>query len=303
MTADKQETRCGFIALIGAPNAGKSTLINRLVGTKVAIVSPKVQTTRTRVLGILTDGAAQLCLVDTPGLFAPKRRLDRAMVLAASEGASDADLVCLLVDVSRPDPIADSRIALDRLKAGGAPAWLILNKVDAIRPEKLLPLTVAFGKEYDFAETFMISALNGTGVEDLKRAMAAAMPPGPWLYPEDELTDMPMRLAAAEIVREKLFNRLHQELPYASTVETEAWEEREDGSTRIGCVIYVERPGQKAIVLGKGGRTVKDIGTQARLELEEMLEARVHLNLFVKVRASWNDDPERYREWGLDPNA
>lgn len=299
----QSETRCGFIALIGAPNAGKSTLINRLVGTKVAIVSPKVQTTRTRVLGILTEGASQLCLIDTPGLFTPRRRLDRSMVLAASEGAAEADIVCLLVDVSRPDPIGDSAIALERIKAGRSPAWLVLNKVDQIRPEALLPLTGKFAEEADFAETFMISALKGSGVEDLKRALAAAVPPGPWLYPEDELTDMPMRLAAAEIVREKLFNRLHQELPYASTVETETWEDREDGSVRIGCVIYVERPGQKAIVLGKGGRTIKEIGTQARTELEEMLEGRVHLNLFVKVRAGWNDDPDRYREWGLDPGA
>lgn len=302
---ETNETRCGFVALVGAPNAGKSTLVNQLVGAKIAIVSPKVQTTRTRVLGILTEGETQLLLVDTPGIFAPRRRLDRAMVSAAWGGADEADLICVLVDCSRPDPMGDTELILQKIGEGEvkAPVWLILNKIDLIKREELLALSQTFHDRVTFEKTLMISALKGDGVGDFRDALAAAMPVGPWLYPDDDLTDMPMRLAAAETVREKIFRRLHQELPYASTVETETWESREDGSTRIACIIYVERDSQKAIVLGKGGRTIKQIGMDARLELEDMLEGRVHLSLFVKVRQGWGDDPERYREWGLDPNA
>lgn len=295
--------RCGFVALIGAPNAGKSTLLNKLVGTKVAIVSPKVQTTRTRVLGITIEGESQLVFVDTPGIFAPRRRLDRAMVAAAWQGAEDADLVVLLVDAAARSIDDDTRSIVDRLAATGRKAILALNKTDATKPERLLGLTAALNETGVFTDTFMISALTGDGVNDLRRALAARLPAGPWLFPEDEITDMPMRLMAAEITREKLFLRLRQELPYATTVETEEWEQFEDGSIRIGQVIFVQRASQKAIVLGKGGQMIRTIGESARRELEEILETRVHLKLFVKVRESWIDDPDRYRAWGLDFGA
>ncbi|HUJ97506.1 MAG TPA: GTPase Era, partial [Stellaceae bacterium] len=247
--------RCGYVALVGAPNAGKSTLLNQLIGAKVSIVSPKVQTTRARVLGITVAGDAQLIFIDTPGIFTPKRRLERAMVAAAWAGAEDADLVVLLVDAARGVD-EDTRRILDGLRSAGRRAVLALNKVDLVEPQRLLPLTDALRREGIFDAVFMVSALSGDGVEDLRRHLAAALPQGPWLYPEDQLTDLPQRLIAAEVTREQVFLQLHQELPYATLVETEGWEEREDGSIKISQVIHIQRPGQKAIVLGKGGRQI-----------------------------------------------
>ncbi len=296
-------TRCGFVALVGAPNAGKSTLLNALVGSKVAIVSPKVQTTRTRVLGITLEGDSQLVFVDTPGIFQPKRRLERAMVAAAWQGAQDADLVVLLVDATADTIKPETQSIIDGLKSAGRPAILALNKIDAVKRPKLLALSEALNAAGDFTATYMISALTADGIDDLRSALAGAVPEGPWLYPEDQLSDMPERLLAAEITREKIFLRLYQELPYAVTVETESWEERDDGSIAISQVIFVQRDTQKAIVLGKGGQMIKAIGTAARQELEEILGCRVHVRLFVKVRESWIDDPDRYRDWGLDYNA
>jgi GTP-binding protein Era len=298
-----EATRCGFVALIGAPNAGKSTLLNTLVGTKVAIVSPKVQTTRSRVLGILTEGQAQVIFVDTPGIFKPKRRLDRAMVAAAWAGAAEGDLVLLLVDASKKGVREETRDIIAKLAQTKRQAILILNKIDAVRREILLALAAELNTSGVFTDTFMISALTGDGVQDLRTSLAERLPEGPWLFPEDQVSDMPMRLLAAEITREKLFLRLQQELPYAVAVETEDWEEQADGSVRIAQVIYVQRPGQKAIVLGQGGQMIKAIGTAARLELEEITEQRVHLSLFVKVRENWLDDPARYSTWGLDFDA
>ncbi len=298
-----EATRCGFVAVIGAPNAGKSTLINAIVGSKVAIVTPKVQTTRSRVLGITTHGASQLICVDTPGIFQPKRRLERAMVASAWQGAADADIVLLMADASRPAPNPDTVAIIDRLKAAERQAILVLNKVDAARRAGLLQISERVNRHGIFTDTFMISALTGDGLADLQACLAGRMPPGPWLYPEDEMTDLPMRLMAAEITREKLFTLLHQELPYALTVETESWEEFADGSLKIGQVVYVQRDSQKAIVLGRGGRMIKRVGSEARTELEEMLERRIHVSLFVKVRENWVDDPDLYRPWGLDYNA
>ncbi len=294
------ETRCGFVALLGAPNAGKSTLLNTLVGQKLSIVSPKVQTTRRRVLGIATAERSQIIFVDTPGIFAPKRRLDRAMVAAAWQGAGDADLVVVLVDASSGKVDEDSAGLVARLKEEKRGAILALNKIDLIRRDRLLALSAKLNEEGVFTDTFMISALTGNGVGDLSKLLAARVPAGPWHFPEDQLTDMPMRLLAAEITREKLFLQLYQELPYSSTVETETWEEFKDGSVRIAQVIYVERDSQRAIVIGKGGARIRSLGESSRRELEEMLERRVHLKLFVKVREDWTDDPERYREMGLD---
>lgn len=296
-------TRCGFVALIGAPNAGKSTLLNTLVGTKVAIVSPKVQTTRSRVLGILTEGATQIVFVDTPGIFKPRRRLDRAMVAAAWAGAAEGDLVLLLVDSSLKGVREETRGIVAKLAQTQRKAILILNKIDAVRHEVLLTLAADLNASGVFSDTFMISALTGSGVDDLRRHLAGHLPEGPWLFPEDQVSDMPMRLLAAEITREKLFLRLQQELPYAVAVETEDWEEQPDGSVRISQIIYVQRDGQKAIVLGRGGQMIKAVGTAARLELEEITEQRVHLSLFVKVRENWLDDPARYSIWGLDYDA
>ena len=295
-------TRCGFIAIVGAPNVGKSTLINRMVGAKVSIVSPKVQTTRTRVLGILIEGPAQLVFIDTPGIFAPRRRLDRAMVAAAWGGAADADEVMVLVD-SEKGIDGDTRSIVDRLKGVGRRSLLVLNKVDLARKPALLDLAAGLNAEGLFSDTFMVSATTGDGVGDLLAFLAGRLPEGPWLFPEDQLSDMPERLLAAEITREKLYLDLHQELPYQATVETEGWQEKDDGSLRIDQVIFVERGSQKGIVLGKGGRRVKAIGEASRHELEEILGRRVHLFLFVKVRPKWGDDPERYRDWNLDFNA
>jgi GTP-binding protein Era len=293
------QTRCGFIALIGAPNVGKSTLINALVGSKVAIVSHKVQTTRALLRGIAIVDGSQLVFIDTPGIFAPKRRLERAMVTNAWTGVHDADIAAVLVDAARGlDDEADSILA--RLVEIRQPKILLINKVDLVDKSALLAIVKAANERVAFAATFMISALTGDGVADVKRWLAAHVPAGPWHYPEDQITDAPMRQLAAEITREKLFLRLHQELPYQSTVETESWKELRDGSTRIEQTIYVERESQRKIVLGKGGQTIKAIGADARREIADMIEGAVHLFLFVKVREHWADDPERYRGMGLE---
>ncbi|MGH6838013.1 MAG: GTPase Era [Methylocella sp.] len=293
------ETSCGFVALIGAPNSGKSTLINRLVGTKVSIVSRKAQTTRGTVRGIALEGAAQIIFVDTPGIFAPKRRLERAMVAAAWGSTGDADAAALLVDVLRGID-AEVEAILGRLPSIAAKKILVLNKIDKVEPPTLLELAARLNGVLPFAQTFMISALRGHGVSKLKQVLGALMPPGPWLYPEDQISDVPLRLLAAEITREKIFDRLHDELPYSSTVETELWKDMPDGSARIEQTIYVLREGHKKIVIGEGGHTIKAIGTAARKEIIEAAGQEVHLFLFVKVRENWLDDPERYREMGLD---
>lgn len=297
-----ETTRAGFIAVVGAPNVGKSTLINRLVGTKVSIVSPKVQTTRTRVLGICMAGAAQVIFIDTPGIFEPRRRLDRAMVAAAWSGAADADQVLLMIDASRGID-GNSAAILDKLVKSERRVVLAINKVDLVKKDALLELTAKLTAYDVFDEVFMISAETGDGVDDLMAHLVARVPEGPWLFPEDQVSDMPERMLAAEITREKLYLQLRQELPYSATVETEAWEDKEDGSVRIDQVVYVQRDSQKAIVLGKKGSRVKALGAAAREELEAILGCRVHLFLFVKVREKWVDDPDRYRDWGLDYNA
>jgi GTPase len=293
------ETRAGFVALIGAPNAGKSTLINRLVGTKVSIVSHKVQTTRSIVRGIAISGPAQIVFVDTPGIFQPRRRLDRAMVDTAWGGARDADLVALLIDAERgiDDP---ARQLLGRLGEIRQPKLLLLNKIDAVDRRLLLALAEEANRAVAFAQTFMISALTGDGLDDFQAYLAGAVPRGPWLYPEDEVSDLPLRNLAAEITREKLFERLHQEIPYAATVETERWTDQKDGSARVEQTIFVERDSQKKIVIGRGGETIKAISMAARAEIAEIAERPVHLFLFVKVRENWADDPERYREMGIE---
>jgi GTP-binding protein Era len=296
---DAKETRCGFCAIIGAPNAGKSTLVNRLAGAKVAIVSHKVQTTRARLRAIVMEGDAQIVLVDTPGIFQPRRKLDRAMVDNAWGGAGEADAVVLLVD-GRSGLNEDLQRIIEGLGSLKAKAFLVINKIDLMRREDLLKTAEAFNAAYAFERTFMVSALNGSGTEDLRKAIAARMPKGPWLYPEDQVADVQLRFMASEITREKIYNRLHEELPYASTVETEAWEERKDGSVKISQVIYVERDSQKAIVLGKGGQTIKILGQQAREDMEEHFGRKVHLFLFVKVRENWSNDPERLRMMGLE---
>jgi len=292
-------TACGFVALIGAPNAGKSTLINRLVGTKVSIVSRKVQTTRGTVRGIALEGPAQIIFVDTPGIFAPKRRLDRAMVGAAWSSAGDADIIALLVDAQKGVD-SETETILAKLPQLSATKILILNKIDRIEPEKLLTLAANLNHRLAFAQTFMISALRGHGVEKVRKELSTLMPKGPWLYPDDQISDMPLRLLAAEITREKIFERLHDELPYASTVETELWKEQADGAVRIEQTIYVMREAHKKIVIGEGGRTIKAIGIAARKEIEEAVEQKAHLFLFVKVRENWGDDPQRYQEMGLE---
>jgi GTP-binding protein Era len=300
--AQATPTRCGHVALIGAPNAGKSTLLNRLVGRKLSIVTPKPQTTRTRLLGIATEGPTQIIYVDTPGIFAPRRRLDRAMVAAAWVGAEDADRTVLLVDAARGVD-RDTRRILDRLAENGRESILALNKIDLVRRGGLLGLVDMLSQEGRFDPVFMISGYTGDGVGDLKRYLAGALPQGPWLFPENQLSDMPERVIAAEITREQVFLQLHDELPYGSTVETERWEDKNDGSARIEQVIFVQRPSQRAIVLGEGGQRVKGIGARARAELERILERPVHLFLFVKVRENWVDDRERYTAFGLDYDA
>ncbi len=293
------QTRSGFVALLGAPNAGKSTLVNQLVGTKVSIVTHKVQTTRALVRGIATHGAAQIVFVDTPGIFKPRRRLDTAMVTTAWGGAKDADMVLVLIDAERGIK-GDADALLDRLCDVRQPKALVLNKVDRVKREVLLALAQAANERVAFERTFMVSALTGSGCQDLLDYLAQALPAGPWYYPEDQISDLPMRQLAAEITREKLYLRLHQELPYSSHVETEKWEEKKDGSVRIEQVVYVERDSQKKIILGEKGRTIRAIGEAARKEIGDILEQKVHLFLFVKVRENWGDDPERYREMGLE---
>ncbi len=293
------ETRCGFVALIGAPNAGKSTLLNALVGSKVSIISHKVQTTRALIRGIAVEGQSQLIFVDTPGIFSPKRRLDRAMVTTAWSGAHEADLVGVLIDARKGLDEEAERI-LDRLGDVKSPKLLILNKVDVVAKEALLTLAKVANEKTRFEATFMVSALTGDGVSDLKVWLAQRVPPSPWLYPADQMSDAPIRQLAAEITREKMFARLHQELPYHSTVETEAWKELRGGDIRIEQTIYVERESQRKIVLGKGGQTIKAIGEAARKDIANIVEAKVHLFLFVKVREGWGEDPERYRAMGLE---
>jgi GTP-binding protein Era len=293
------ETRAGFVALIGAPNAGKSTLINRLVGTKVSIVSHKVQTTRSIVRGIAMVGRSQVIFVDTPGIFRPKRRLDRAMVETAWGGAHDADLVAVLIDAAKGVD-AEAEALLEKLVEVPQPKILLLNKIDTVKRDSLLPVTAQVNEKFKFDRTFMISAATGDGLDDLTAYLAGAVPAGPFLYPEDEVSDVPIRQLAAEVTREKLFERLHQELPYASTVETESWKEQKEGSIRIEQVIFVERDSQKKIVIGKGGETIKAISMAARKDIAEIAEKPVHLFLFVKVRENWADDPERYREMGIE---
>jgi GTP-binding protein Era len=293
------DTRCAFVALIGAPNAGKSTLVNALVGTKVTIVSPKVQTTRTLVRGIAIEDKSQLVFVDTPGIFAPRRRLDRAMVTSAWSGAHDADIVCLLVDAKRGlDEETEAIVA--KLGDVAHRKALILNKVDIVEKTSLLTLAQSLNASAAFAATFMVSARTGDGVGELKAWLAGQAAPGPWHYPEDQISDAPLRSLAAEITREQMFNRLHQELPYRSTVETDIWKELRGGAVRIEQTIYVERESQRKIVLGKGGASIKAIGAGARAELTKLIEQPVHLFLFVKVREGWGDDPERFREMGLE---
>jgi GTP-binding protein Era len=291
--------KCGFVALLGAPNAGKSTLLNTIVGAKVSIVTPKVQTTRTRILGVSLAGAAQLVFIDTPGIFKPKRRLDRAMVAAAWGGASDSDVILLLID-AKTGIDRDTRRIMDGLKESKRKAICVLNKIDTVKRPSLLALTDQLVAEDVFTDFFMIAALNGDGVEDLKLELADRLPDGPWHFPEDQLSDMNDRLFAAEITREKLYLNLHQELPYALTVETETWEPFDNGAVKVEQVLFVERDSQKGIVLGKGGERIKRIRTLAQEELTDSRGRDVHLFLFVKVRENWGDDPERYRDWGLD---
>jgi len=293
-------TSCGFVALIGAPNAGKSTLLNQLVGSKISIVTHKVQTTRARIRAIALEGAVQIIFVDTPGIFSPKRKLDEEMVHAAWAGAADADATVLLIG-ARDGLNEDNTRIIEGLEATGAKAILAINKIDLVPHENLLQLAADLNARFAFTDTFMISALKGHGVADLRAALADRMPKGPWLYPEDQIADVPLRMLASEITREKLYLRLHDELPYASTVETEKWTEKKDGSVRIEQVIYVQRDSQKKIVLGKNGQTIKKIGQSAREEITETIGQTAHLFLFVKVREKWADDPERLRMMGLEP--
>jgi GTP-binding protein Era len=298
-----EEPRCGFIAILGAPNVGKSTLLNILVGAKVSIVSPKVQTTRMRVFGVAIRGRAQLVFIDTPGIFAPRRRLDRAMVRAAWRGAEDADAVLLLADASQRSIDEDTRRIIDGLKGAGRQAILVLNKIDLVKHEKLLAQAQKYDAEGLFTDVFMISATTGDGVEDLAGALAARALEGPWHFPEDQLSDLPQRLLAAEITREHLFRQLHQEVPYALTVEPETWEDFEDGSVRIGQVVYVERDNQKPIVLGKGGQRIKAVREASQAEIQHLLDRKVHLFLHVTVREKWADDRAHYQDLGLDYDA
>jgi len=294
-----EPSRCGFVAIVGAPNAGKSTLLNRLTGAKLSIVSPKAQTTRFRVLGILLRGAAQILLVDTPGIFRPRRKLDRAMVAAAWTGAEDADLALMLVD-ARAGVTDEVRGIIARLAETKRRAWLVLNKVDIVPPEKLLPLTATLNALAPFEETFMVSAANGDGLDRLLDRLATALPEGPHLYPDDDLTDLTDRLLAAEIVREQIFMQTHEEVPYGTTVETESWQEKPDGSVRVEATIYVARAGQKAILIGQGGSRVREIGAKARQQLTTLLERPVHLFLNVKERPGWDEERARLRAIGLD---
>jgi len=302
MSDNQQETRAGFVALLGAPNAGKSTLTNHFVGSKVSIVSPKAQTTRTTIKGIGIWHNTQIIFLDTPGIFNPKRRLDRAMVASAWSNVDDADITVLLVDAKRGLD-DETKAIINKLKENKIPAILVLNKTDLTPKEQLLKLTKDLNEAYSFDETFMISALTGDGADDFYNYLADHLPVSPWYYPEEQMSDMPLKLLAAEIVREKLFLYLKQELPYALTVEPELWERREDNSVRAEMTIYVERTGQKQIILGHNGSMIKKIGQSARLELEDLLETRIHLFLFVKVRENWGEDKARYTDWNLDFNS
>ena len=297
-------TRCGFVALIGAPNAGKSTLMNALVGEKVTIVTRKAQTTRSTVRGVVTRGEAQIVFVDTPGLFAPKRRLDRAMVASAWGAAADADVLALLIDAKKEAAQSavseETEAILEALKQSRKPKLLVLNKIDAMERAKLLELSARLNAAHRFDETFMISATTGDGLDRLFDRLAVMIPPGPWLYPEDQIAEAPIRSLAAEITREKLFERLHDELPYQATVETDSWKDQPDGSARVEQTVFVTREGHRKIVIGEGGRTIKAIGTAARKDIAEAHGANVHLFLHVKVRENWLDDPERYRAMGLE---
>jgi GTP-binding protein Era len=299
-------TRCGFVAIIGAPNAGKSTLVNALVGTKVSIVSRKVQTTRMRIRGVAMAGDAQIVLVDTPGIFVPKRRLDKAMVSAAWDGAAEADLTCLIVDaddlLDRPKGMSarDTDLIIEQLNATERSTILVINKIDGLQRDRLLPLVESLRGRSKFSDVYLISAAKGLGVDDLKEDLAAKMPPGPWAYPADQAADMPVRMLAAEITRERIYDRLHEELPYATTVVTDQWLTMKDGSARLEQTIFVERESQRAIVLGSGGATIKLLGSTARKEMEEQFGHKVHLFLHVKVRENWADDPMHYREMGLN---
>ena len=300
---DNTQTRSGFVALIGPPNAGKSTLMNQMVGQKVSIVTPKVQTTRSRIRGIAMKGTSQMVFVDTPGIFTPKRRLDRAMVHAAWQGADDGDVLLLLHDCARKVIDDDTLAILAKIKEQKLTASLILNKTDLATPEKLLTRTKALSDEYDFEKIFMVSAEYGHGVEDVKSWLAEKMPLSPYLFDPEDLSDLPQRLLAAEVLREKLFLNLHQELPYQMTVETDSWEEKKDGSAEIRVSVYVSREGHRGIVLGKGGQTLRRIGQSARLELEEALDRRIHLLTHVKYRKDWMDDKDRYADWDLNFDA
>lgn len=295
----RSETRCGFVALVGAPNTGKSTLLNALIGSKVSIVSPKVQTTRTRVRGIALHGNAQIVFVDTPGIFAPRRRLDRAMVAAAWSGAGDADLVALLID-ARKGIDDEAKAIIEKFPSIPGKKSLVINKIDLVQRDRLLPLAAAADKLAKWERVFMVAALNGDGVRDVLEYFAAAVPPGPFHYPPDEITDIPLRQMAAEITREKVFLRLHQELPYQSTVETDSWKELKDKSVRIEQTLFVERESQRKIVLGEGGQKIKSISVEARKEIEAAIGQKVHLFLHVKVREDWENDPERYKAAGLE---
>ncbi len=298
------ETHCGYAVILGAPNAGKSTLINQLTGTKVSIVSDKVQTTRTRVLGIVMQESTQIVFVDTPGIFAVKNKnkLERAIVAAAWDALTDADCILVIVDVQRK--LSDeTRMILERLKESRKPVHLVMNKIDGLKRDTLLAMAQKLNEEFDFAATFMISALKGDGVKDLITHVTKAMPKGPYLFDPEEVSDMPMRLLAAEITREKLFHKLYQEIPYDLTVETDDWEEKEDGSVIINQTIYVMRESQKKIILGRGGDMIKHVGMAARQDIEEMIDARAHLKLFVKVKEDWTRDDEHFRLWGLNPSA
>lgn len=297
-----EETRAGFVALIGEPNAGKSTLLNKMVGAKVSIVTHKVQTTRARIRGIAIEGTSQIVFVDTPGIFRPRRRLDRSMVKAAWGGASDADIVVLLIEAHR-GLTEGAQAIIDRLRdemPRGKPVALAINKIDRVKAEVLLALAQKVNEAFPFVKTFMISAERGHGVDALREWLAAEVPEGPWFYPEDQIADLPMRMIAAEMTREKLTLRLHEELPYQLTVETEKWEDKPDGSTRIDQIVYVSRDGHKGIVLGNGGETIKAIGVAARAEISTFLDRKVHLFLQVKVRENWQEEAERYSEMGLD---
>ena len=302
MTPD-ETMRAGFAALIGAPNAGKSTLMNAMVGQKVSIVTPKVQTTRSRIRGIAMHGAAQIIFVDTPGIFTPKRRLDRAMVSAAWQGAEDGDVLLLVHDCARREPDEDTLKIIEKLSESGRPASLVLNKIDLAPPERLLSRAAEMAALYDFERIFMVSAETGNGIGDLKGWLAKRMPKSPYLFDPDDLSDMPMRLLAAEILREKLFLNLHQELPYQLTVETDSWDEREDGSAEVHLSIFVAREGHRGIILGKNGQSIRRIGTAARKELEAALDRRVHLFSHVKYRKDWMNDSVRYSVWDLDYDA